>query len=221
MDRLQENAFWETIKIFDNEGLLPYIMVIGSWAEYIYSYYFKTDFKPNLRTRDVDFLYGNIHRPKNKINITTALINNGYSYVENPTSGASKFIKEDLLELEFLTRVIGSGTQHIYEIPSIGIKAEGLRIINILSKYPLELECRDFIVAVPEPSAYVLQKLLTNPTRTPAFKKEKDLDAVRALLVHIKQSEYDKERIKYIFDSLTQKEQRVIKDVCRENFIEL
>ena len=93
MDARQENAFWQTIKIFDNEGLLPYIMIIGSWAEYIYSYYFKTDFMPNLRTRDVDFLYWNIHRPKNKINITTALIENGYSYVENPTSGAAKFIK--------------------------------------------------------------------------------------------------------------------------------
>ena len=82
MDIRQREAFWQTIEIFDKQGLLPYIMIIGSWAEYIYSYYFKTDFKPNLRTRDVDFLYRNINKPKNKINITTALVNNGYSFVQ-------------------------------------------------------------------------------------------------------------------------------------------
>jgi hypothetical protein len=49
MDARQENAFWETIKIFSFEGLLPYVMVIGSWAEYLYSHYFKTDFVSNLR----------------------------------------------------------------------------------------------------------------------------------------------------------------------------
>ena len=29
MDAKQENAFWQTIEIFDREGLLPYIMIIG------------------------------------------------------------------------------------------------------------------------------------------------------------------------------------------------
>ncbi len=221
MDARQEGAFWETIKIFDDKGLLPYIMLVGSWAEYIYSYYFKTGFMPNLRTRDIDFLYENIHRPRNKINITNALIENGYSYVVHPTSGVGKFIKEDLLELEFLTRTVGSGTQHVYEIPSIGIKAEGLRIINMLSDYPLKLDCGGFIVTVPEPAAYVLQKLLANPTRIPQYKKEKDIDAVRALLIHIKQSEYDSVRIEAILNKLTLKSRRTVEFVCKEQYIEL
>jgi len=221
MDARQKDAFWDTIKIFNDERLLPYLMIIGSWSEYIYSYYFNTDFIPNLRTRDVDFLYRNIRQPKDKINITAALVKNGYSYAENPTSGAAKFFKEDLLELEFLTRVVGSGAQHIYEIPSIGIKAEGMRIINMLSDYPLVLNCRGFEILVSEPSAYVLQKLLTNPTRTPSYKKEKDIESVRALLVHIKQSPRDVARIKIILDALSLKEQKIIKSVCEENYIEL
>lgn len=36
MDVKQENIFWETIEVFDKQGLLPYIMIIGSWSEYIY-----------------------------------------------------------------------------------------------------------------------------------------------------------------------------------------
>jgi len=221
MDKRQKEAFWETIKIFDKEGLLPYVMIIGSWAEYIYTYYFKGDYFPNLRTRDVDFLYGNIHKPKSKINITATLTENGYSYIVNPASGAAKFIKEDLLEVEFLTRVVGSGTERIYEIPSLGIKAEGLRVINMLSDYPLELCCNGYTVTVPEPAAYVLQKLLANPTRKPTYKKEKDINAIRALLVQIKQSEYDTMRLKSIFAELTVKSQKIIERVCAENYIGL
>jgi len=199
MDARQESAFWKTIEIFDKTGLLPYIMIIGSWAEYVYTYYFKTDFVPNLRTRDVDFLYGNIRKPNSKINITDALIQGGYRYMINPLSGAGKFIKEDLLEIEFLTRVQGSGSQHIYEIPSIGIKAEGLRDVNMLGDYPLELSCRNFNVIIPEPAAYILQKIIVNPHRMPVHKREKDIDAVRVLLTHIRQSECDRNRIKTIF----------------------
>jgi len=35
----QQTAFWDTIKVFE-EGLLPYVMVIGLWAEYIYQHYY-------------------------------------------------------------------------------------------------------------------------------------------------------------------------------------
>ncbi len=62
MDSEQENAFWETIDIFNKQGLLPYTMIIGSWAEYIYSYYFKTDFVPNMRTRDLVHYYIRLHK---------------------------------------------------------------------------------------------------------------------------------------------------------------
>jgi len=76
----QENAFWEAIDAFDKEGLLPYVMLIGSWAEYIYQFYFKSGFVPNLKTRDVDFLYLNLRRRKNDINITSALLEKGFVY---------------------------------------------------------------------------------------------------------------------------------------------
>ena len=220
MDQRQEDAFWETIGIFNAEGLLPYVMIIGSWAEYIYSHHFSTNFLPNLRTRDIDFFYSNIRKPANKIDITKALTNNGYSCTISPMSGITKFLKEDLFEIEFLTRVIGSGTEDIYEIPSIGIRAMGIREINMLSDYPLQLSCRDFLLTVPEPAIYVLQKLFINPTRLPEYKREKDLNAVRMLLVHINQSTRDKKQMNIIFNSLTPKIQNVIKDVCSKNYID-
>jgi len=36
MDIEQEKEFWNIIEAFKAEGLLPYVMLIGSWAEYIY-----------------------------------------------------------------------------------------------------------------------------------------------------------------------------------------
>ncbi len=55
------------------------------------------------------------------------------------------FIEEDLLELEFLTRVIGAGRKNQNNIKSLGMKAEGLREINFvpdLSRYNIK---RDLI----------------------------------------------------------------------------
>lgn len=219
MDKKQENIFWETVDVFDKQGLLPYIMIIGSWAEYIYTYYFKTDFVPNLKTRDLDFLYRNVGRPQNRIEIISELARKGFIYKEDTLTGVGKFFKDNLLEIEFLTRSIGKGNATT-KIPSIGITAESLRSINMLSDYPLELECKDYIVTVPEPAAYVLQKLYTNPTRK-TEKQEKDVRAVRELLKHIKSIESDNSRLKFIFDRLHKNHQKIILETAKKNFIEL
>ena len=114
----QQLAFWDTISVFDKEDLLPYVMLIGSWAEFLYPYYFQSDFKPNLRTRDVDFLYRNLKAPQErKIRIVPSLREKGFYYKEDSLSGVGKFIKEDLLEIEFITRVLGKG-QKVYKIPT-------------------------------------------------------------------------------------------------------
>lgn len=211
----QETAFWDIIEIFHKEELLPFVMLIGSWAEYIYKYHFKSDFSPNLRTRDVDFLFLNLNRPNKKINLSNALKEKGFSYTESPISGIGKFFKEDLLEIEFLTRVLGKG-QMTYKIPSINITIGGLRIVNMLADYPLKLDCNNYKIIVPEPEAYILQKLLTNPTRLPETKKEKDIMAIRELLPSI-----NKNRLHQIFNEMTKKNQKIVISVCEERYINL
>lgn len=211
----QESAFWDIIEIFHKEELLPFVMLIGSWAEYIYKFHFKSDFMPNLKTRDVDFLYLNLNRPNKKINISGALKEKGFTYTESPISGIGKFFKEDLLEIEFLIRVLGKG-EMTYKIPSINITTGGLRIVNMLADYPLKLDCNSYTITVPEPEAYILQKILTNPTRLPANKKEKDIMAIRELL-----SQINKNRVYEIFDKMTKKNQKTVISVCEENFLPL
>ena len=224
MTKEQENAFWQTINAFAEIGLLRYVMIIGSWAEYFYSALFSTDFTANLRTRDVDFFYKNINLPKEKIPVVEKLKEIGYVYDE--LDGISRFYKEDLLELEFLTRVLGSGSDKRMEIKPLGIVSEGLRVINILANFTREVEAKSpdgklFKLIVPEPAVYVVQKILTNPMRNPPEKKAKDIAAVKELLYHIQQSKEHTAKLKEVYKSLSAKQLKVLSQVCAENGIEV
>lgn len=224
MLKTQENAFWQTIDVLNELKLLGNIMIIGSWAEYLFPPLFTTDFYPNIRTRDVDFFYRNINLPKEKIPLIQKLKEIGYVYDE--VGGISRFYKEDTLELEFLTRVLGSGTEGRTEIKPLGIKSEGLRVINILSDFALQIERtgtngKTYQLLVPEPAVYVVQKILTNPTREPPEKKAKDIDSVKELLYHIKKSEYHSAKLKEIYSTLSKKQIKILELVCKENNIEL
>ena len=222
MTKEQETAFWQTIKAFDEIGLLKHVMIIGSWAEYLYPPLFKTDFIPNLKTRDVDFFYKNINLPSEKIPVIDKLKEIGYVYDED--NGISRFYKEDFLELEFLTRILGAGTEGRMKIKPLGITSEGLRVLNILAAFPREIEVKspegdEYNVTVPEPAVYAIQKILTNPTRNPPEKKLKDIDAVKEVLYHIGKSPEHLIKLKEVYRSLSKKQLKVLKQVCMENDI--
>ena len=212
----QRSVFWEVIDVFDKQELLPYVMLMGSWSEYIYQHYYLNNFKPNIMTRDVDFLYRNLNRPGIKIEIVNALEKIGFSCEIDRLSGIGKFIKEDILSIEFLIRVLGKGNPENRKIPSLGITGIGLRDINMLENYPLALECDKFTVVVPEPEAYILQKLLINPKRNDEEKREKDMRSIQGLMPYIQMK-----RIREILGELTKKQQKTIISVCAENFIAL
>ncbi len=224
MTKEQENAFWQTIKAFDDLGILANIMIIGSWAEYLYPSLFDSDFYPNLRTRDVDFFYRNVKVPKEKVPLVQKLKEIGYVYDE--VDGISRFYKEDFLELEFLTRVLGAGTERKIKIEPLGITSEGLRVINILSQFPCIVEKRFddgsmYEITVPEPAAYIVQKILTNPTREPEEKRAKDISAVKELLYHVKNNARHFSKLKEVYNSLSKKQLKILEMVCDSNDIKL
>jgi len=213
----QEKEFWSIIETFKTEDLLPYVMLIGSWAEYIYQALFESGFKASLRTTDVDFLYKNLHQPKNKdINIVKALADKGFVYRQDRNSGAARFLKEGVLDIEFLIRVLGKGDPQHQKIPSLGIVGIGLRDVNMLERYPLMVEVRDCIIIVPEPEIYVLHKTLISSNRRKPEKKEKDLDSVRNLLPYI-----NKEHMRTMFIDLGKKQQKTIEENNKKYYLGL
>lgn len=44
-------VFWEIIDVLSQSSLLPHIMVIGSWAEYLYPCCIGKGYIPNLKPR--------------------------------------------------------------------------------------------------------------------------------------------------------------------------
>ncbi|MBQ8681141.1 MAG: hypothetical protein IJ530_15525 [Treponema sp.] len=219
MTKEQESAFWDTIKAFKELDILRNIMIIGSWAEYLYTDLFKTDFYPNLRTRDVDFFYRNINIPKEKVPLVQKLKEIGYVYDE--VDGISRFYKEDFLEIEFLTKVLGAGTEGKIRIKPLGITSEGLRVINILSDFACTVRKildggLEYEITVPEPAVYVIQKILTNPTREPEEKKAKDISAVQELLYHIKKDDYHFAKLHEVCKVLSKKQLKTLESVCSQ-----
>lgn len=219
MNKEQEQAFWDTIKVLHELDILSHVMLIGSWAEYLFPMLFETEFEPNIRTRDIDFFYRNLKLPNKPVRFVEAMKKNGFLYDVDSISEVAKFYKEDLLEIEFLTKVFGSGARSVYLIAGLGIKAEGLRIINILDDFATEVSQNGYTVIVPLPSAYVVQKLLANPTRVPASKREKDIASVVNLLDHINASEKHRQDLNRVLSSLTVKQRKVLDEVTRTNRI--
>ena len=67
---------------------------------------------------------------------------------------------------------------------------------------------------VPEPEAYIIQKLIINPIRATEEKREKDMRGVDVLLRHI-----NGDRLRNIYDNLPKKDRRVVDVVCESNSI--
>jgi len=213
----QKKVFWDLIDIFDKQGLLPYVMLIGSWSELIYDKFYIPDYNAHIRTRDVDFLYKSLYKPtRKKFDIINSLKEKGFSCETNRLTGINKFVMQDFFTIEFLIRVLGSGDIEHQEIPSLGIVGIGLRDANMLERYALTLECDKYMITVPEPEAYILQKLIINPKRLKLDKKEKDLQSIRRLMPFI-----NKERMREIYSELTKKQQKAINETCEANFIEI
>ena len=221
MANKQQEAFWSTIQILDKATALPYVMVIGSWAEYLYTFYFKTEYVPNIRTRDVDFLYPNIRKPSSPVKLEQMMKEAGFTVTRDTLTEVVKMFKEDLLEIEFLTRQVGAGKNLFTDIHGIGIRGQSIRDVNILSDYPLLISANGYNINVPEPSVYILQKIIINPHRMPPNKRAKDIEAIRNILPHIQQSERDLKVFEQIMNNCTPKEYRIIASVCKEHTLEL
>jgi len=101
----KEELFWDIIEILFKNNILGYIILIGSWVEYIYeaANYFQ-GFEANLKTKDVDFLIKNISKPRERIKLVEILENEDYLLDIDYLSGVYKFYKDRNLEVEFIAR---------------------------------------------------------------------------------------------------------------------
>ena len=210
MDELRYKDFWKFIKLLSDNGLLGHVIVIGSWAEYVYAQGgVLKGFEANLRTLDIDFLIRNMKRPTSPVSLTALARQAGYTVDVDTMYGTTKIYTPDLMEIEFLILQQGSGEQSTLKT-NLCVSAQALRHLAIVRDNTLTVNILDMDIIVPEPEAYVLHKIIINDQR--GRKAEKDRNAIFNLLPHL-----DKERIETLYNTLTAKEKRLVIKFFEEN----
>jgi len=213
----QKKTFWNVIEILDKLNLLDYVLIVGSWAEYLYeeSNYFDF-FISSIRTTDVDILVKNVRKPDEKVDSLSEFAKNNCDVMFD-NFGTTRLLKNNL-EIEFLVREMGAGQTEPYDVKSLGVKAEGLRYMDYPIDYSVKVESKGYKILIPTPAVYVIHKLIINRDRK-EDKREKDLRAVQNILTFIKRNEKESKLLKKIYIELPKKAKKRVDEVCRVNDI--
>lgn len=205
------NFFIKTLLALHNAGALKELILIGSWCNHFYKIYFNNAPEiPIVRTLDIDFLVPNPVKIQEEINIPEILKNLDFIPLHSYITGLTKFVHPEL-ELEFLTPELGRGKGiEPYKIPPLHINAQGLRYLDLLQSYTIEIKYLNMVIRVPEPAAYILHKFIICKICNKEEKRERDLYTVREISNFLLGLETQKEKIFTIFYSLPLKWQRKI-----------
>lgn len=192
-------------------------MIVGSWAEYLYSFYFDENYIPNLKSHDIDVLYSN---PFLEVDGCERLVGEmTHSGFLAPTEGGClRAFYKDGLEVEFLTSQLGTGPGLI-SIPNTEVLAEKLPNMDMLK--PINIEAKGHMVRVPSPASYLCHKLYINPDRLPQSKRPKDIEGVRLLLTYLAQRPKEANALKSYLNSLSEERQQRVRSVAAANALEL
>lgn len=212
-----EKRLTELLSILQKADVLKDIIVIGSWAVYLYER--KLDnFVANIRTVDIDFYVPNVKRIKQKVSLINELEKSHYYILTDRLTNKSKFKSPDGFELEFLTKLTRLN-ENAVELGNTDIYAETLSYVDIFSNNFIEINFNGLMVKVASPSSYILQKLIINERRID--KGEKDIITIKNLLFYIHNNKHMMKELKDLYDSLPPKWKAKINSTCDKNNIKL
>lgn len=203
-----ENKMLEIIDALDQSGLLKNCIISGSWAMYFYDRIFK-DFIPPIATTDFDIFLPSVSKIKDS-NINSLLINLDYLRDDDCLTGKTKYFSKDGFEIEFLTVPNKSG-DNVIKIQSIGIGAEALPKMKVATWNFVTVKYFKYLVNIPSPASYCLQKLLINKERSEE-KRIKDIDAVKYILGFISASKKYKNEFLESYRAAPRKWKKAIRD---------
>lgn len=210
MENAQYKDFWAFLRLLADNDLLKHVVVIGSWAEYLYA---QADvlpkFEANLRTLDIDFLVRNLRCPVPQANIAALAREAGYIVEQDILTETTKIYTPGFMEIEFLILQQGAGDTQTLKT-NLGVNAQALRHLSVLKEFTITVHLFDMDIHIPQPAAYVLHKIAINTQRNK--KAEKDRAAVLSLLPHLDQAEF-----KCVYEYMTKKEQAAVRDFLEQN----
>jgi hypothetical protein len=217
----QKEIFDKILTVLNDSGMASHVMLVGSWVEYIYETVgYLEGYKSMMKTRDVDFLIRNLRRPPHRTDFIDRLEETGFILDANRNGGIHRFLHEDAgMEIEFLLQERGQGSSEAYHVESLGIRVQGLRNLDILSRFPMEAAYNGIDIVIPTPEAYAVHKLVINNGRAEA-KREKDIQAIDLILEYVRGNQRTR-FFKEVWNSLTKKQQVSALSTAKSNHIEI
>ncbi|MDO4939499.1 MAG: GSU2403 family nucleotidyltransferase fold protein [Lachnospiraceae bacterium] len=208
---IQQKQFTKFIKLLSDNDCLQHVILVGSWAEFIYEQSgMLKDFAPNIKTMDIDFLLINMRKPNPPTNVTALAKEAGYLVENDVLDGTTKILDKEGLEIEFLINKVGAGLESSLRT-NLGVVAQSLRHMDILLRNSTSVNYLGMSLIVPFPEAYVIHKMVINNQRK--NKQEKDRNAIINLFPYL-----DTKRFQSIKDGLTKKEQKAVDVFIESNF---
>ena len=183
-------------------GCLDRFILVGSWATYLYQlYYDSPEYRPIIRTSDVDFLIPNPRKIDPSLHLNVGEILEELDFVKSfHRNGLIKYEAAGLT-VEFLTPEVGSGTRHPVKIEGLNVTAGALRFMNMLTENPLIVKIDEIKIKAPHPIAYAFHKLIISERRMKKEKQTKDYQTAVDLLRFL-QSKGMQRNIRAYFNSL-------------------
>ena len=197
----QEQYFHEFLNVLYESNALDSVILVGSWAEYLYEKEkILSGFTSLAKTTDIDFLLRNeiVTQPAN---IIKPAQEKGFLYKEDYIFGTSKFWKKEF-EVEFLTSQEGDGSKPVGRSP-LGVNAQALTHIGFIRDNYITVSHDNFNINIPKPEAYVLQKMIINTRR--GSKTRADQIKIEGILPYL-----NKQTFEDIYSKLYKKEQQQV-----------
>lgn len=205
----QQKAFARVLDLVEEAGCMPHVILVGSWAEFAYREAGLLDgFNPNIVTLDVDFLVRNMRRPSPAASLAALARERGFLVESDVLNGTTKLLDTSGLEVEFLIGKRGAGIEPALKT-NVGVTAQALRHMEILSGSSLEVRCLGHIVSVPTPEAYAVHKMVINSQR--GSKSAKDAQAILGIWPFL-----DEEKLEAVLATLTKKERAKVREFMEE-----
>ncbi|MDO4437308.1 MAG: GSU2403 family nucleotidyltransferase fold protein [Coriobacteriaceae bacterium] len=189
MSTKQQESFSSILKLIEDAGCSRHVMVVGSWAEYLYRETgLLKGFDPNIRTLDVDFLVKNLRRPNPAASLSLLAKERGFIVDADYMDGTTKINDLAGLEVEFLICARGKGIEQTLRT-NVGVTAQVMRHMELLVRHSVDVTYINHLVTVPAPEAYVVHKMVINKSR--GVKAEKDARAIEALWPYLDMRKID------------------------------
>lgn len=211
---IQQKEFSRFIKLLSDNDCLEHVILIGSWAEYVYQESgLLKGFNSNIKTMDMDFLIKNLRKPLPEKNIAALARTEGYLVESDVLTGVTKIYDKAGLEIEFLIGKKGAGVEQALKT-NLGVTAQTLRHMEVIIRNTIEVDYFNMKITVPMPEAYTIHKIVINQDR--GLKQKKDQMAISNIWKSL-----DPVKTNQLAETLTKKEQRAFNQYCEEHGLEI